>query len=399
MRLPRTTCVLRTVSLLLLAPSYLSIAQGQASSPQAATNQPFVHQSADFTKNSLRGLNDHGLSFQGMLVYDWSKTLSADEDSTAGFGRYSFDLSMPVDGKKLFGLNGSDGLVRLKHHLNAFGATYDAEAQVFSNIDATSRTTLYELWIEQRLFSDKLRLKGGKIDANTEFAVVQNAGDFLNSSMGYSPTIVLFPTYPEPKMAITAFLHPYNNYGLGIGVFETAGFGTLTVVEPGDTWKLGAAELPGRGSFGYWRLDGKIARLDGVETSSAQGFYSVVEQTAWRRPLDPGERKITTFLQAGWADGEVSSFTHHVGGGAVLQGPFHKRSQDGIGVATTWVHFSSDPDADFDRLGELVLESYYKAAFNKHVALVLDFQYLHHPGGLHENPDCPVITPRLVISF
>jgi carbohydrate-selective porin OprB len=344
-------------------------------------------------------MNDHGLSFQGVLVYDWSKTLADNQDSSGGFGRYSFDLSMPVDGKKLFGLNGSAGLVRLKHHLNNFGETYGDEAQLYSNIDAPSRTTLYELWIEQRFFSDRLRLKGGKIDANTEFAVVQNAGDFLNSSMGYSPTIMLFPTYPEPKAAISGFLRAYNNYSLGLGVFQTAGLGTLTVVEPVDTWKLGAAELPGRGSFGYWRMDGKITRLDGVETSGAQGFYTVVEQTAWRQPLEQGERKITTFVQAGWADGQVSSFTHHVGGGAVLQGPFHKRSLDGIGLATTWVHFSPDPDAHLDRLGELVLESYYKAAFNKHVALVLDFQYLHHPGGLPENRDCPVITPRLVISF
>jgi carbohydrate-selective porin OprB len=181
-------------------------------------------------------------------------------------------------------------------------------------------------------------------------------------------------------------------------LFQTANFGTLTVVEPGGTWKLGA-ELPGRGTFGYWRLDRKIAALDAVHTSGAHGFYSVVEQTAWRRPLDQGERKFTTFLQAGWADGQISSFTRHIGGGAVLQGPFHRRSQDGIGIATTWVRFSSDPDADFDRLGELVFESCYKAAFNKHVALVLDFQYLYHPGGLHENPDCPVVTPRLVISF
>lgn len=49
--------------------------------------------------------------------------------------------------------------------------------------------------------------------------------------------------------------------------------------------------------------------------------------------------------------------------------------------------------------GELALESYYKVAFNKHVALVQDFQFLHHPGGVRTNRDCPVITPRLVISF
>jgi carbohydrate-selective porin OprB len=46
-----------------------------------------------------------------------------------------------------------------------------------------------------------------------------------------------------------------------------------------------------------------------------------------------------------------------------------------------------------------VLESYYKVTFNKHIALVQDFQFLRHPGGLRGYGDCPVITPRLVISF
>ena len=67
---------------------------------QAGKPQELGHQFADFTKSSLGELNDHGVSFQGMLVYDWSKALLADADSAGGFGRYSFDLWMPVDGNR-----------------------------------------------------------------------------------------------------------------------------------------------------------------------------------------------------------------------------------------------------------------------------------------------------------
>jgi carbohydrate-selective porin OprB len=147
----------------------------------------------------LRDLNDHGIVPQGVVIYDWSKTLHTGQDSGRGFGRYSFDLLAAIDGKKLFGLNGSAAMVRLKHHINVFGETDDGAAQLYSNIDASSRTTLYEIWFEQRLMYDRLRFKAGKIDANTEFAVVQNAGEFLNSSMGYSPTIVTFPPIPSPN--------------------------------------------------------------------------------------------------------------------------------------------------------------------------------------------------------
>jgi len=385
----------------LLAASYLTFAQEASSSPQGTSNKNATASLVSESREILHGLNEHGISFQGQVVYDWSVEFDHDRDPASGFGRYSFDLSMPVDGRKAFGLEGSAGFVRLKQHMRQFGETYEDAAQLYSNIDAGSRTTLYEIWFEQRLLSNKLRLKAGKIDANSEFAVVQNAADFLNSSMGYSPTIMAFPTYPEPKLGLNVFVHPTTNNGLGVGVFQTAGSGTLAIIEPAHNWNVGRAEHPGRVSVGYWRLNGPVARFDGGQGSGTQGFYSVVEQSGWRHPWmgEHGERKLSTFFQFGHAQGEVSPFTHHVGGGAVLEAPLTERSHDAIGMAATWVRFSSHPSAGFDLRGELALESYYKATINKHIALVQDFQFFHHPGGLSANRDCPVITPRLVISF
>jgi carbohydrate-selective porin OprB len=386
---------------LILEFSYHCFAQTSEPFSPAANTDKKSSESAITPRQLLHDLNEHGIAPQGVVIYDWSKTLHADQDSGSGFGRYSFDLLVPIDGKKLLGLSGSSAMVRLKHHINIFGETYDGAAQLYSNIDAGSRTTLYEIWFEQRLMSDGLRIKAGKIDANTEFAVVQNAGDFLNSSMGFSPTIVTFPTYPEPRPGLTAFVRVKSGYSLGLGVFDAAGSNALSIIEPGRSWSVGKVEHPGRVSLGYWRLDGTIARFDDSRTSGTQGFYSVVEQSVWQQPFaqDHGERRVSTFLQLGWAEGRVSGFTHHVGGGAILQGPLQRRSQDSIGLAATWVRFSSEPEAGFDLRSEFVVESYYKIPFNKHIALVQDFQFLHHPGGLRANRDCPVITPRLVFSF
>ena len=389
------------LAIIFLAISHLSSSQTiQSSSPDPSANgtsAPLISR----PKAVLQGFNEHGISFQGMAVYDWSMTLRSAQDTEAGFGRYSFDLSMPVDGQKAFGLEGSAGLVRLKHHMRQFGETYDGAAQVFSNIDSSSRTMLYEIWFEQRLMSNKVRLKGGKIDANTEFAAVQTAGDFLNSSMGYSPTIMAFPTYPEPKLGITAFLQPTTNNRLSLGAFQTVGMGTMIIIEPAHNWNIGQGERPGRMSLGYWRLNGQITQFDGRCASSTEGFYSVVEQSGWRHPWmgQQGQRKLATFFQIGYAQGQVSPFTRHLGGGAVLQAPFGSRTQDSIGIAATSVRFSSRPGAGFELGGELVLEGYYKATIGKHLALVQDFQFLHHPGGMRANRDCPILTPRLVISF
>ena len=346
----------------------------------------------------LNEINDHGISFQGIFVNDWSKDLQDHFASTSGFGRLSFDLVTTIDGKKLFGLPGSAAVARLKQHTREFGMSSDGAAQVYSNIDAPSKTILYELWLEQRLWSDRLRFKGGKIDANTEFATVQNASVFLNSSMGFSPTIMAFPTYPSPKLAFTAYLKSVAHGSVGFGIFQTEGMGRLTVIEPGKTWTT-PSELPGRISVGYWRLDGRVDHFDGSSYNSTQGYYSVLEQALWRKDLGSGnERRLSAFFQFGEADDNVSLLTNHVGGGLTLQAPSGRRSKDSVGIAFTRVAFTSAPEQGVHS-PELVLEAYYKFAITKHLALVQDFQYLHHPGGLSSNRDCPIVTPRLVVSF
>jgi len=395
---------LKNSSLLItLAVALSSIANSQTADPPKEDSL-FARRtiSAIISRTGMiqRSSAERGIAVQGQFVQDLTFGRNDIDDNPTAFSRYSLDVSAALDGKRLFRWAGSDGFVRLKNHQNEFGQSIGTEAQLFSNIDAPSRTTLYEVWFEQRLKADKLRIKLGKIDANTEFAVVQGAGDFLNSSMGYSPTILSFPTYPEPKFGVNVFLHPLKQYALGLGAFRTS-MGTLSIVEPGRSWALGKAELPGRVSAGYWRLDGELNAFDGSRSSVTQGFYSVFEQAVWRQVLsqDGDERRLSTYLQFAHADGRMSPFTDHLGSGAVLQAPFERRSHDSLGFASTWVRFSSQPGSEFDQTAELILEGYYKISLSRQLALVSDFQFFHHPGGLQKNRDGAVVTPRLVVSF
>jgi len=150
-------------------------------------------------------------------------------------------------------------------------------------------------------------------------------------------------------------LHPTRNNNVGVGVFQTATAGALSVIEPARAWNVGDSEKPGRMSFGFWHLAGNLPRLDGRTSSGTFGFYSVAEQVLWR-PSN-GEHGLSGFLQFGTADGRISPFEKHVGGGAVLQGTFNKRAQDSIGVAATWVRLSSDPAGAFELPEEMVFET------------------------------------------
>lgn len=377
-----------------------------------ANTSPIVHSSSggddsrlvDFVHKAAwlkRSLDDKGFSANLTFVNDWSKNFRGGETSAGSINRYSLDVSVSLDTKKSIGWNGGTGFFRLKNHLGENGSNYVGDAQGFSNIDDDSRTRLYELWYEQRLGEDRVRFKAGKIDANADFAVVKAGSDFLNSSMGYSPTIMALPTYPEPKPGVNVFVVPRQHYLVSAGWFRAAGDLDMLIVEGEREWQVSHTGLDGRFSLGTWRLTGAIPCFDGDELGSTQGFYVVAEQSIWSRPRpEPaGEQRLSLFLQYGNASGDVSRFTRHLGAGFVLNGPLNSRSHDAFGMAATTVQFTPIPDAGFQYHSELATEAYYKLTLGRYFSLVPDLQLIHHPGGLLTQKDAVVLTPRVNISF
>ena len=83
----------------------------------------------------------------------------------------------------------------------------------------------------------------------------------------------------------------------------------------------------------------------------------------------------------------------------MLQAPRKMPGENSLGIAATWVRFPSYASLNFPLCDELVLETYYKVALQKHVVFVPDFQYLHNRLGMTNERDLPAITPRLVIAF
>ena len=388
--------------LALLSVSFISLVRSWAQdTTKDLRSQPTSQsESLAFLKRAgdlRRHFDEKGIGLSLLLVNDWSNNFREGSSSAGSFDRYSLDVSFTLDTNKSLGWNGGTASIRLKNHIGENGSDYVGDAQGFSNIDDVSRTRLYEFWYEQKLAGDKVRFKFGKIDANSEFALVRVAGDFLNSSMGYSPTILALPTYPEPKPSVDVFLAPVSHYQVSAGVFRTATNGNMLLIEGGRDWRMGDRELAGRSSFGVWRLTGPIACFAGDDMESTQGFYAVAEQALWKN--SPGQKELDAFLQFGLANGEVSRFTRHIGGGIVFQSLFAARAHDALGIAATSARFTDDPDAGYQYDAELAVETYYKVSLGKFVSVVPDVQFIHHPGGLRSLDDAFVFTPRLIVSF
>lgn len=360
-------------------------------------------------------LDDRGIIVQSSLVYDGTAVLRGGANPRVFASRALLNANVTLDLSRLAGWQGATFFA---NYQNAEGRDGSADAGAFqslSSIDARSLNQVSELWFEQRLADDRVRIKLGKIDASTEFAAVPNGAEFMNASMGYSPTIVGFPTYPDGAFGGLISVRFGEHVYLRGGVFDGAtqegvhtgsrGPSTLfgapadlfLVGEAGVAWSIEHAALPGSLAVGAWRHTGTFDRLDGngVEHGT-DGLYAVLNQTLWR-PAGAGAddvRGLLGFVQLGLADAAVSEVDAHVGLGITWVGPLASRPEDAVGVAATWVNFG---DAGGD--DECIVEAFYKVQLTPFFSIKPDVQYVRHPGGDGSIEDALAAGVRCVIDF
>lgn len=365
-------------------------------------------------------LDDLGITIQGDLAWDVSWRLHG---STAPGGatasRTLANVNITLDTQRLLGWQGGTFFINYQNKSGRDGSELYPTLQGISNIDGPNRSQISELWYEQSLWDGKVRLKAGKIDANSEFALPENGQEFLNWSMAQSPTILGIPTYPDPAMGMNLIVSPVQGLELALGVYDgalqegvsTGNRGPSTLFgAPADLFfisearlRWGAGALPGLLALGLWHHTGTFARFDGGSESGTGGLYVVFDQTLWRQ--NPGEaedgRGVGFFAQYGYANPAVSPVAQHFGAGLAWTGPFPGRDEDVLGLAGSFVDYADQPGAaGVGGSGELAIELFYKAQLLKWLSLKSDLQYFHTFGSnaTGEN-DGLMLTMRLLAEF
>ena len=313
-----------------------------------------------------------------------------------------------------------------------------------SGYDAGRTTRLFELWYGQGFFGNRLDIRVGTIDLDTEFLVSQNASLFLNASFGWplstssnlysggpswpfsavGTRIKWSPAYPLVLMlAITddnptkgpfySQLSPTRMDPSGTS-FSTSG-GTLFLGEaqlwvdaaqslsgkdapalPG-TWKIGG--LYDTGHFPDPRYDSRGGFLASPDSSGIPAYhrgnwlgYIVLDQTLWRTVQGPS-KAINTFVRATIASGTRNRFTNEVEAGLTFQGFVPSRPNDVVGVGwgtSFYGHRARDNVKDTIRLADssarlLVPEDHIELTWQipvrDYLTVQPDFQYFWHLGG------------------
>lgn len=361
--------------------------------------------------------DEHGVAFEGSVTSDLSRVLDGGLEER-GAGRALFDLALRVDLERLGGLEGVTAFADFQALVGDNGSEDVGDIQGYSSIDARELAQLSELWLEVVLFEDRLRIKVGKVDANTEFGFAENAAAFLQSSMGMSPTTPM-PTYPDPASSVTVFLSPVSWAYAGVGVYDGASYRGVhtgscgprtaltghvelfTIGEAGMRW---GEDGMGRLALGGWYLDGgfDVTSANGAfeHHHGTRGAYAVLDQRLWKELDEPGDPQgLVAFGMWGWTEPSTSPIEAHLGGGLAWRGPIAGRDEDELGVGASWVSAGDALDPPTPRDHEVAVEIYYAAPLAGWLVVQPDLQWITSPLGDPTARDAWVGTVRVTLNL
>jgi len=310
-------------------------------SPVAPTTEPSPHMSDDWFGFRSK-LADRGVSFDVTFTIDGTKNLRGGLDTEGTRWRRLLDAAVTVDTTPLLRIEGGTAYVEFQ---DAQGPNASDELvgdiQGIDGLDGVpgaahqNRTQIAQLWYQQIVVDGALRLKAGKVDANSEFDHSDIAGEFLHQSTGSSATLFTLPTYPDPSLGVNFFLKPRADLQVGFGIYDgsladgvrTGELGpqpllhgresVFLIAEVDQSWTLGSERLAGRVAIGGWYSTNHFKRLDGRDADGTGAPYALLEQTLWRansaEAHDP--RGISIFVMYGYADPAILAYDHNLGGG------------------------------------------------------------------------------------
>ncbi|MGA2231768.1 MAG: carbohydrate porin [Tepidisphaeraceae bacterium] len=394
-----------------------------ATQPAAPAASPFAGDLTGDWGGERQRLQDAGITPGATLLLEGFSNFQGGIDTAHLVGATTFDLNVTLDTQKLLHWDGGEFYVDLEDHAFRDPSTaLVGDLQVFDKANAAPYFQVYEAWYQQTLFDGKLRIKIGKVDANSvdvnnndNFAIVDNAQTFLNSSSQVSPTIFVMPTTPDPMPSINLFLTPTDWYFASFGAFygnrsdrfgnivdpqsyvQRSDFGTFLIGETGLKWHTTSLlAYAGNLKIGEWGHTGTFTRFDGIQQEGTYGFYSILDQTLWQPSGEPENgRGLRSFLEFAQTQDDINAIDRHIGGGLTWTGPIDSRPGDIIGFTPEYAHIA--PDAGLPHPYELEIEGFYQWQLTPWAFVQPDLQYIVHPGGRYDN--ALVATVRVQITF
>lgn len=317
--------------------------------------------------------------------------------STTDATRYQalFDLPVTFDFRQmLLPLPGRFFLLAQNTHGRGLTEDFVGDTQVLSNIDSFKNfTRVSEYWWEVDLWDDRVSLRLGKQDVNTEFLFIDLADDFIQSTFGLSPSTA-FPTYPDPSMGAVLLLQPNQTWRLKIGVWDAFSSGGNWGFSGNDTYLL-ISELEYKYALAGGRLPGLLivgavyesaGDLEGERFSPVHEYIVQLEQWVYLESTLEEDNPQGLAVFAGYYPrfpGDVvpeKSVGDSYVAGLTYRGLFPLRDHDELGVGIAWTELFQGGTNQ-----ETAVELYYEVQLTPRLSLQPDLQYIATPSGIERD--------------
>lgn len=326
----------------------------------------------------------------------------------------NIDILFATDLEKLIGWKGATLFVYGLGNHGGSPSQHAGDAQTVSNIDATDAWKIYEAWLEQVVFQDRLSVLVGLYDLNSEFDVIESAGLFLNSSHGigadYAQSGENGPSiFPTTSLAARVKVRPFKHFYIqaaaldGIPGYPDVAHGTHVHLGDGDgtlltletAWFSGICSEKNpyiiKAALGAWYYTGTFDDLFLIDStgqpkkrSGNHGVYFLLDQTLYYEKKDP-DQKLTAFFRYGIAESNVNRFNYYIGGGLTYTGLIPNRDADQLGLAIASAHNGGKYQraqrqaATPVKNSETVVELTYRIQATPWLSLQPDIQYVFNP--------------------
>lgn len=370
-----------------------------------------------------------GFSFEGGVKVDALRTRGAISPGSKTVSH--IDLKLKVDLEKAAGWSGGSAMINVIGD-SGWGpnARHVGSQMGVTNIEvaAPGTTRLFQAWLQQSFFDDKLAVLAGLYPIDSEFFGVDSAGVFLgpqygtpadlalttspsifnNSAFGFRARWILAPSF----YAMGAVLDGVPNdparpkrttirFARGDGSFTIGEFGWLP--EASNDKFRGHAKL----ALGLWAYSAKADDLVDVDAAgnpmrrSRRGGYLLGERTLVRLGAN-NDRFLTGFARYTIGDGDSSAIGNSLNLGVHARSPFASRPDDILGLAWTRAGLADKwrrAQAVATASNETALEVTYRYAVTPWFAVQPNYQHIRNPSLPPGTPNAKLIGVRLEVAL
>jgi len=284
-----------------------------------------------------------------------------------------------------------------------------------SDLEATPATRLFELWVQQHLFDDRLAIKLGQLAADATY--VLGGGVFLNGTWGW-PSITAVnlpsggPAYPLATPGVHAVVTATDKLTLQLGVYNGDPAGPdckgnpqvcnsngldfrlddppLLMIEGDYQYSqdglAGTIKIGGFNHFDKFELQ-KFGPAGTRRVNNNYGLYGIIDQFVWRAPGSNEQKGVKLFARVVGMPSDRNVVDFYADGGLSFLGMIPNRPEDILSVGFAYTGISNEADiADLDgtmqgaRNYEALFEICYTIQLASSWTLQPDFQYIWQPG-------------------